>query len=198
MKIKLQKPQLIILLKEKLSKLDQLCAVFDSGNEEAVADMAKVISLIFQNTETSKSLLHQLKLGHIPMYCSAEFYNPKSLINYLGLLRLKRKAELGWNYYPKLNSEDLKSVSSENWWQNKKVIIDSLGVSYSRAKIIKSISNDDGELDQLDTSGWNIKDGKGAKINPIAATIRQIAFELLASFNEIDISKESKLYYKVK
>ncbi|WP_316764593.1 hypothetical protein [Pedobacter aquatilis] len=197
MKVKLQKPEIIILLKEELSELDKLCSVFDSGSEEVIGDMAKVISRIFQNTETSKSLLNQLKLSHISIYCGAEFYNPKSLINYLGLLNLKRKAEFGWNYYPKLNLEDLKLVSSENWWQNKKVIIDSLGVSYSRAKIIKSISIDDGELDQLDTSGWTIKDGKGIKINPIAATVRQIAFELLTSFKTIDLEKESKLHYKL-
>jgi len=197
MKVKLQKPEIIILLKEELSELDKLCSVFDSGSEEVIGDMAKVISRIFQNTETSKSLLNQLKLSHVSIYCSAEFYNPKSLINYLGLLNLKRKAEFGWNYYSKLNLEDLKLVSFENWWQNKKVIIDSLGVSYSRAKIIKSISIDDGELDQLDTSGWTIKDGKGIKINPIAATVRQIAFELLTSFKTIDLEKESKLHYKL-
>jgi len=197
MKVKLQKPEIIILLKEELSELDKLCSVFDSGSEDVIGDMAKVISRIFQNTETSKSLLNQLKLSHVSIYCSAEFYNPKSLINYLGLLNLKRKAEFGWNYYPKLNLEDLKLVSFENWWQNKKVIIDSLGVSYSRAKIIKSISIDDGELDQLDTSGWTIKDGKGIKINPIAATVRQIAFELLTSFKTIDLEKESKLHYKL-
>ncbi|GAA3959967.1 hypothetical protein GCM10022246_11690 [Pedobacter ginsengiterrae] len=197
MKVKLQKPELIILLKEKLSELEKLCSVFDSGNADVITNMAEVISRIFQNTETSKSLLNQLKLSHVSIYCGAEFYNPKSLINYLGLLNLKRKAEFGWNYYPKLNLEDLKLVSSENWWQNKKVIIDSLGVSYSRAKIIKSISADDGELDQLDTSGWTIKDGKGIKINPIAATVRQIAFELLTSFKTIDLEKESKLHYKL-
>lgn len=197
MKVKLQKPEIIILLKEELSELDKLCSVFDSGSEVVITSMAKVVSRIFQNTETSKSLLNQLKLSHVSIYCSAEFYNPKSLINYLGLLNLKRKAEFGWNYYPKLNLEDLKLVSFENWWQNKKVIIDSLGVSYSRAKIIKSISIDDGELDQLDTSGWTIKDGKGIKINPIAATVRQIAFELLTSFKTIDLEKESKLHYKL-
>jgi len=197
MKVKLQKPEIIILLKEELSELDKLCSVFDSGSEVVITSMAKVVSRIFQNTETSKSLLNQLKLSHVSIYCSAEFYNPKSLINYLGLLNLKRKAEFGWNYYPKLNLEDLKLVSFENWWQNKKVIIDSLGVSYSRAKIIKSISIDDGELDQLDTSGWTINDGKGIKINPIAATVRQIAFELLTSFKTIDLEKESKLHYKL-
>lgn len=197
MKVKLQRPELIILLKEELSELDKFCCVFDSGNEEVITGIAKVISHIFHNTETSKSLLNQLKLNHVSIYCSAEFYNPKSLINYLGLLSLERKAEFGWNYFPKLNPQGLKFVSQGNWWQNKKVIIDSLGVPYTRAKIIKSISAADGELDKIDTSGWNIKDGKGIKINPIAATVRQLAFELLESFKEIDISKESKLHYRV-
>lgn len=197
MKVKLQKPELIILLKSKLSDLDKLCSVFDLGNEGVIGDMAKVINHIFQNTETTKSLRNQLKLTHISVYCSAEFYNPKSLINYLGLLSLERKAELGWNYYPKLNVQDLKFVSSENWWQNKRIIIDSLGIPYTRAKIIKSISFADGELNKMDTSGWKIKDGKGIKINPIAGTVRQIAFELIESFRNIDFNKESKLHYKM-
>lgn len=197
MKVKLQKRELIILLKEELSELDKLCSVFDSGNEEVIADIAKVINHIFQNTETSKSLLNQLKLSHISIYCSAELYNPKSLINYLGLLSLERKAEQGWNYYQKLNPQDLKFVSLENWWQNKKVIVDSLGIPYTRAKIIKSISAVDGELDKLDTSGWKIKDGKGIKINPIAGTVRQVAFEVVESFRNIDFNKESKLHYKM-
>ncbi|MFC3562085.1 hypothetical protein [Pedobacter jamesrossensis] len=195
--MKLQKPELIISLKNELLKLDNLCTLFDSGNEDVVIDIAKTINHIFQNTETSKSLVSQLKLTHLPVYCSAEFYNPKSLVNYLGLLKLERNASLGWNYYPKLNREELKSVSQENWWQNKKVIVDSLENSYTRAKIIKSVANDDRELDKMDTSGWKINGKPQIKINPITNTVRQIAFELIESFRNIDLNKESKLYYKM-
>ncbi|MFC4212916.1 hypothetical protein ACFOWA_17095 [Pedobacter lithocola] len=195
--MKLQKPELINILVEELLKLEKLSADFDSESQYMVTEIARIISHIFHNTETSKSLLSQLKLTHLPIYCSAELYNYKSLVNYLGLLKLEHNVQLGWNYYPKLNQEELRFVSQENWWLNKKVIIDSLEASYTRSKIIKSVANADGTLDRMDTSGWKINGKLDVKINPIPATVNQIAFELLASFKNINLSKESKLHYKI-
>jgi len=87
-------------------------------------------------------------------------------------------------------------VSQENWWQNKKVIVDSDGVSFTRAKIIKSIA-DSGSIN-FNTSGWKLKNGTDNKsiINPAPEAVRQIAFEMLQSLKNVDIDKESKLYYK--
>lgn len=197
MKIKLEKPELISLLKVELNKIEALCVLYDSGQADVILGIAQTIIRVFQNNEDSKSLLSQLKLTHLPVYCSADVYNPKSLVNYLGLLKLERKEELGWNYYPKLDHADLKAVSQENWWQNKKVVVDSLGISYTRAKIIKSISNEAGELERMDTSGWKINGKAEIKVNPIPATVRQIAYELLESFKNTDLTKESKLHYKL-
>ncbi|WP_316805265.1 hypothetical protein [Pedobacter nototheniae] len=197
MKIKLEKPELVLLLKAALEEVEKLCVVYDSGNKAVITDIAKAVIRIFQNGAESKSLLAQLKLIHLPVLCSAETYNSKSLINFLALLKLEHKPETGWNYFSKLNNAELKPVSQENWWQHKKIIIDSKGNSYSRAKIVKLVS--DSALVLLDTSGWQIKDGKGNKviINPIPETIRQVAFELIQSFNKIDIDQESKLHYKM-
>nr|WP_199157601.1 hypothetical protein [Pedobacter sp. ASV2] len=197
MKIKLEKPELISLLKVELKEIEALCVLYDSGKVDAIHDMAKAIVKVFHNNENSKSLLSQLKLTHLPVYCSADTYNPKSLINYLGLLKLEHKIELGWNYYPKLEHVALKPVSQDNWWQNKKIVVDSLGIPYSRAKIIKLVSTNASDLEKMDTSGWKIKGEKEIKINPIPGTIRQIAYELLESFKDTDLNKESKLHYKV-
>lgn len=185
-----------MLLQQQITVIEILCNGYDGGDESVIHAIAEKIVAIFHNTNHSKALLSLLKLGHLDMYCSSEIYNPKSLTNFIGLLKLAHKAAEGWSYAAKLDHSDLKKVSLENWWNNKKVIIDSDGNAFTRAKIIKSLANSDTLI--LDTSGWIIKDAEGNKssINPIAETVRQIAFELLESFKDIDLNKESKLRHK--
>jgi hypothetical protein len=196
MKAILNKPELVSLLQQQLIELEILCGEYDKGNENVVALIAEKITRIFHNSDHSKALLSQLKLSHLEMYCSSEIYNPKSLTNFIGLLKLTHKVGKGWSYSSKLNPSELKRVSQENWWNNKKVIIDSDGIAFTRAKIIKSLAN--AEPLALNTSGWTVKDAEGNKstINPIPKTVRQIAFELLESFRGVDLNKESKLHYK--
>jgi len=193
MKIILNKPELVSLLQQQLKDIEILCAEYDNGNKSVVSLIAEKMLMIFHNTDHSKALLGQLKLSNLEMYCSSEVYNPKSLTNFIGLLKLEHKAGKGWNYLSKLDHSELKKVSQENWWNNKKVIIDSDGIAFTRGKIIKSLAGADPF-----TSGWTIKNAEGSKstINPIPETVRQIAFELLESFRNVDLNKESKLYYK--
>ncbi|SDG78513.1 hypothetical protein SAMN05421827_11140 [Pedobacter terrae] len=196
MKTTLNKPELISLLQQQLEEIQILCVEYDNGSGDVILSIAQKVALIFHNSDHSKSLVSQLKLGHLNLYCSSEIYNTKSLTNFIGLLKLEYKAGKGWDYFSKSDRSALKKVSQENWWNNKKVIIDSDGIAFTRAKIIKSLANSGPLL--LNTSGWTVKDANGNKstISPIAETVRQIAFELLESFREVDIDKESKLYYK--
>ncbi len=193
MKTILNKPELVSLLQQQLKDIEILCAEYDNGNKSVVPLIAEKILVIFHNTDHSKALLGQLKLGHLEMYCSSEVYNPKSLTNFIGLLKLRHKAGKGWSYSARLEISEFKKVSQENWWNNKKVIIDSDGIAFTRGKIVKSLVNTEPLV--LNTSGWTVKDAKGNKstINPIPETMRQIAFELLESFKDIDVNKESKL-----
>jgi len=197
MKTILNKPELVSLLQQQLREIEILCGEYDNGNETAIRLIAEKTGVIFHNTDHSKALLGQLKLSHLEMYCSSEIYNPKSLTNFISLLKLAHQTGKGWGYSAKLDHSELKRVSQENWWNNKKVIIDSDGVAFTRAKIIKSLANTEPLV--LNTSGWTVKDAKGNKsaINPIPETVRQIAFELLESFSGVDLNKESKLYYKL-
>jgi hypothetical protein len=197
MKTILNKPELVSLLQQRLKDIEILCDEYDKGNETVVALIAEKITGIFHNSDHSKALLNQLKLSHLDIYCSSEVYNSKSLTNFIGLLKLRHKAGKGWSYSSKLDPSELKRVSQENWWNNKKVIIDSDSIAFTRGKIIKSSAN--AEPLVLNTSGWTIKDADGNKstINPIPETVRQIAFELLESFRGIDLNKESKLHYKI-
>lgn len=195
MKAILNKPELVLQLKQRLEEIQELCAQYDLGNENVISLIAERILMIFHNSDQSKSLLSQLKLNHVPMCCGAEAYNSKSLTNFIGLLKLEHKAGKGWGYLAKLDSTNLSAVSQENWWHNKKIIIDSDGVPFTRAKIIKSVAD---HLIHINTSGWVLKDAAGYKsiINPIPETVKQIAFELLETFRKIDVNKESKLLFK--
>ncbi len=196
MKTLLNKPVLVSQLKQELKEIEILCAEYDNGDESVVSLIAAKILAIFHHTDHSKALLSQLKLTHFEMYCSSEVYNPKSLTNFIALLKLEHRAGRGWNYFSKSDLSELKKVSQENWWNNKKVIVDSDGIAFTRSKIIKSLANSSPLL--LNTSGWTVKDANGNKstINPIPETVRQIAFELLQSFKDVNVDKESKLHYK--
>lgn len=196
MKTILNKPELVLLLQQQLKEIEILCGEYDKGNDAVISSIAERIVVIFHNSHLAKALLSQLKLSHLDMYCSSEIYNSKSLTNFIGLLKLAHNAGKGWGYAARLDRSDLKAVTQENWWSNKKIIIDSDGIAFTRAKIIKSIANTDPLV--LNTSGWIVKDAKGNKsaINPIPETVRQIAFELLESFRGVDLNKESKFHYK--
>jgi hypothetical protein len=196
MKIILNKPELVSQLKQELKEIEILCGEYDNGNESVVSLIAEKILVIFHNTDQSNALVSLLKLSHFDLYCSSEIYNSKSLTNFIGLLKLAHRAGKGWGYVASLDHSVLKLVRQENWWSNKKVIIDSDGMPFTRAKIIKSLASPSPL--SLNTSGWTVKDANGNKstIDPIPETVRQIAFELLESFRGVDLDKESKLYYK--
>lgn len=197
MKTILNKPELVLLLQQQLENIDILCNDYDSGNKKVIQIIAEKIALIFHNSNQSKSLLNQLKLTHLDFLCTSEMYNSKSLTNFIGLLKLQHHAEKGWTYLARLNRSELVKVSYENWWNNKKVMIDSDGIAFTRGKIMKSMAAVDPLV--LNTSGWTVKDALGNKstINPIPETVRQIGFELLESFRNVNLNKESKLHFKI-
>lgn len=192
----MNKADLITELENHLAEIENLCREYDAGDEDVTTLIAEKIVPIFQSNDQSKSLLAQLKLSHIQLNCSSETYQPKSVNNFIGLLALVHKKQAGWTYVPKLEKSVLVKVSVDNWWHNKKVIVDSNSVAYSRAKIVKGLAGQDQVA--IDTSGWNLKDVQGnhKTISPLPATVRQIAYELIQTFQNIDINKESKLHYK--
>lgn len=196
MKTILNKPELVSLLQQQIIDIEMLCAEYDQRNEAVIPLIAQKILVIFHNTDHSKALLGQLKLSHLEMFCSSEIYNSKSLTNFIGLLKLAHRTGKGWSYAARLERSDLKAVTQENWWNNKKVIVDSDGLPFTRAKIIKSMASSSPLL--LNTSGWTVKDAEGNKstVNPIPETVRQIAFELMESFKDVNLDKESKLHFK--
>ena len=88
MKALLNKSELILQLQQLISDIHSLCIQYDAGDNNVVNLIARKLLTIFHNSEKSKSLLGQLKLGKVSMLCSSATYNSKNLINFIGLLEL--------------------------------------------------------------------------------------------------------------
>ncbi|RZK47970.1 MAG: hypothetical protein EOO99_11825 [Pedobacter sp.] len=210
-KIKISKSDLANALTEQLDSLRKFCKYFDDGDLNVYKDIALKIRLIVHETNQSKSLLKQLKLQHITILSGYNKPDPQNLIpSHLGLVGLLFDNEPR-GYSPHLLDNDLVKTSFDNWWNSQKVIIDSNKNNFTRRKIILSVVNKDGgahydgyldqvyyNLTRLDTSGWIKTNSKNeiTYLNPVPATIRQIAFELIKTLESIDIMNESKLYQK--
>ncbi|MCX2474834.1 hypothetical protein OQZ33_10875 [Pedobacter sp. MC2016-05] len=190
------KSESVVELQTHLADVESLCQEYDLGNKLVVSQIAKRVLILFHNAEQSKSLLTQLKLNHIQLNCSSETYQSKSVNNFIGLLKLEHRKGAGWDYLPKLEQSSLIKVSLENWWSNKKILVDSSSIAFTRAKIIKALAGNDQIM--IDTSGWKLTDANGNKntINLIPGTVRQIAYEVIETFKNMDINRESKLHHK--
>jgi hypothetical protein len=211
-KIAFSKKELVLQLKYQLSAIEDLCEMYDKGKTYLAQDIAVKLRVIFHNTNQSRSLINHLKLDHLQMFCTCNKYNPANLLKiHLGLVCLKHEVGKGWDYGPHLIHVQAVKVSIENWWANKKVLVDSEENAYTRSKIIKAIANKDGgahvdehldkdyyDLTRANTSGWVFVTPEGGTIllNPVPASIRQMAYEVLESFRNISIYNESKLYDK--
>jgi len=208
-KIHLSKEELVLKLKEQLSSIEQLCEIYDGGKHFISQDIAVKIRVIFHTTNESKSLINHLKLQHVPLLCTCSSYNSKNLMkSHLGLIAMQHTPEYGWSYVPMLTKTNSKNVNQENWWNSKKVLIDSNGNVFTRSKLVKAVANQDGgahvgvslnsdyyDLTRGTSSGWvfMLDNGKQIQLNPVPPSIRQMAFELLESFRNIDIARESKI-----
>lgn len=211
MKTILSKPELVMSLKEQLSLIEAYCKLYDDGMQYIVKDIATKIRILFHNTDNSKGLIKQLKLDHVNLFCSAEKYDAKSLNTFLGLTSLQHRVGKGWSISTDFDMKRLSPTNQQNWWNSKLIIKDANDNRFTRRKIILFASNKDGgahvdpeidneyyDLIKGFTSGFILtsSDGYQLPMNPIPATIRKIAFEVLESFRNLNFFNESKLYFK--
>lgn len=198
-------------LKEQLSLIEAYCKLYDDGMHYVAKDIATKIRILFHNTDNSKALVKQLKLDHVNLFCSAEKYDPKNLITFLGLTNIQHCVGKGWSIGVDLKVERLSPINQQNWWNSKVIIKDTKDNKFTRKKIILFAANKDGgahvdpeidneyyDLIKGFASGFKITSENGSHLpmNPIPATIRKIAFEVLESFRNLNFFNESKLYYK--
>lgn len=215
MKQRLGKSELIIQLKNQLEKISDFAAIYDSGKSSYAQDIAVKLRIIFHNSNTSKSLLKQLKLDHIPITDTCKKYNVSNLLSHhwglIGVQTIVGSGQEGsWKYVAPLDkASEVRQVDFQNWWDLKKVIVDREKRVFTRRKLILELANTDGgahvddglredyfQLTRENSLGWFQVDKWGrseALNNPVPPSIRQIAFEVIETFKNLDIEKESKL-----
>lgn len=209
MKIPLNKEDLLAHFNDCLKKLVIFNTIYDAGETAIAKDIGVKLRLLFHDTKNSKSLLSQLMLDHLLFVSTANKYDPRNLMTHQGLLMLLIGGNIG-QLLPQLGFSTIKYTSFDNWWNIDIVLSDQKKNTFTRRKIILELANTDGgahvdpeinesyfDISRSNSIGWKIheKNSKQDKpVNdPIAPSIRQISYETLMTFKDIDVIKESKL-----
>jgi hypothetical protein len=210
MKTSISKYEFAKQLEDCLKRLQDFNNIYDTGDQSIAKDIAVKLRLLFHNTSKSKSLIRQLKLEHILFVDTAYPFNPGNLLTHHGLLQLNCIN----NYYflgPMLQLSNVKHVDFTNWWESKKVLVDKKKNIFTRKLLILEVADTDGgahvdpelnnsyyDLTRANTLGWTYHDGKTGSSkplnDPVPPCIRQISYETLLTFKDIDPIKESRLY----
>lgn len=213
MRQKLQKAELIDQFLNQIKKIKIFCELFDAGDENISQEIAVKCRILFHNTNHSKSLVRQLKLEHIQLYDNCKKYKPKNLFSHWGLVTIQSQMisqnETESKWIPRIENTGFNLVDFKNWWDGKKIIVDSKKNIFTRKKLLLEVANTDGgahvdtglKIDYRDLSRNNSLDfyygnSETNQIplnNPVPSTIRKIAEEVLKTFNNIDIEKASKI-----
>lgn len=209
MKILINKEDLLVHLNDCLKKLMIFNKIYDSGEHAIAKDIAVKLRIIFHNTNKSKSLLEQLMLEHISFVDTSDKYDPRNLMTHHGLLMLLMGKDTG-QLYPQLSLSTIKHTNFNNWWNLDIVLSDQKKNTFTRRKIILELANTDGgahvdpeinesyfDISRSNSIGWKIHEKNSTQdkpINdPIPPSIRQISYETLMTFKDIDLLKESRL-----
>jgi len=209
MKIPLNKEDLLAHFNDCLKKLVIFNTIYDAGEIAIAKDIAVKLRILFHDTKNSKSLISQLMLEHLRFVNTADKYDPRNFMTHHGLLMLLMGRTIG-QLSPQLDLSTIKYTSFDNWWNLDIVLSDQKKNTFTRRKIILELANTDGgahvdpeinesylDVSRLNSIGWTIheKNSKQDKpVNdPIPPSIRQISYETLMTFKDIDVIMESKL-----
>ena len=200
-KRKLERKEVCELLKEQLHRLSQQAIIYDTGDYSIAKEMVVKLRVIFHNTNNSKSLVRQLGFHKKKYLDTGKKYDATNYATFHGLLQIHldtNRAELK----PRLNIHEGRYVNLENWWGLKKIIVDKNKKAFTRKEIVLEVANKDGgahvdpeinidydELSRNNSINWEVKkNGELSEINnPVFPSIRQIVYETIESFKEIDI-----------
>lgn len=191
------------MMDNHLKNLTDLTKSYDDGNAEAALGMAVSARAIFHDGIQSAALLNQLGLKNLFFLLSTTTqYIPVRRQPYYGLLRNKclagEEPGQGTGELTPISLLDPEFVNKwhgfDDWWHE--LVANGDGYSLSRQDMVLMIANQAAELgndpDENYTglpydgsSGWSFNGQEGASIFEkilAYATMRQIAFEILKSF----------------
>ena len=145
MKIKRSRKDLIDMYNDTISKLKKFCKLYDDGDISMAKEIAVKLRILFHNTDSSKSLIRQLKLESIQFKDTAFKYDAKNLMTHHGLLYISFD-EKGAQLLPHLSTSVSSDVPFSNWWDSKKIIVDDKKNVFTRKKVILELANTDGGI----------------------------------------------------
>lgn len=197
MKYQQTKDDLLVHWNDQIDFIKRSCESYDTGIHSEAKRIATSLRLLFHNTHFSMSLFNQLGYSNSFLFWSSgSLYTPSNLLPSWTLLSL----QLNWEemiYLPILKDISNRTffLDLDDWWNE--IIFDDKEFFLSRKDVVLSVANKDGgaHVDpEFDESYSNIgkRNSLGFFIetseeqippnnNPIYASIRQIACEVLYS-----------------
>ncbi|PKE63134.1 hypothetical protein [Macrococcoides caseolyticum] len=210
MSYKLNDKELLEHWEDQLTFIQSSIVNFDNGNENEARRIATSLRIMFHQTRLSKSLFHQLKLNHkLFLWSSGGLYTPSNLLSSWTLLKLKQDIN-GLSYEPLgLDNERTFYLCFDDWWNE--IIFDDKKNVFTRKDVITFVANQDGgahvddslgqkyaELVKHNSLGWSDGWGNAVSNNPVYNAIRQIAQEVILSYDKFKIGFMSRYKQKDK
>lgn len=188
-------------LAEHLDLLDHYCITIDEGGSFAFRlPMCVSLRVLFHHTEKSAALLHQMGLQTLPVWSEAReipMPNKPADLNHLQsscLLTMMKQSGAGTFVLPRMGRGSMPGhfVPSLTWWTEPIWYINESDKAMSRSDLVKAVAHKDGgahvDLDNMSAAyikfldsgaGWG--SGQGANRIGVAASLRQMGYEVLSS-----------------
>ena len=211
-RISVSNREIIEKLKSNISKIEVFCDLFDNGRIDIYEDIAVKLRVLFHSSNHSKSLIRLTKLEHISFIDTSNKYDPKNLLTHMGLIMLcDYPNDYNYKAFKHLNGHV--NVSFDNWWNSKKILSDKFKHTFTRKDIVCNVANTDGgahvdptiksdyyDITRNNSLAWfkfNLKEDDSTPMNnPIPACIRQMGYEVIETFRNLNIEQSTKLYLK--
>jgi len=194
------KEELQLHLTDILQALELSVHAFDEGYEGEAKRLAATIRVLVHNTRNSKSLLGQLGRRSMQFYDISIPWHPATIITYNGITAMSLTGQQA-TYVAPLDELPPESppryVNFDQWWSGI-IFVDKAGYETTRKDLILAVANKDGgahvdpvldekyaSLSRRNSLAWRFSSPRGdAPLKgPEKAAIRQIAHEVLKSFN---------------
>jgi hypothetical protein len=196
--ITLSREQIISQLKEQLDALRLFTKEYDNGKYFLFKEIAVKLRILFHNAPNgrSRSLCHQLNLESIQLYDSAKLIRDQATNSIKAPVHFRFNVDIPLIFQPDLLPGLFKS-DFPYWWEKGLIIIDKNQKEFTRQAIVRYVTDNDGgahvdvslpeqyyDLTRGNSSGWSYKisDEEEKYIDPVPAVIRQIAHEVLQTF----------------
>lgn len=192
-------------LAESRSFLERSAAAYDDGYEAEAKRLAVTLRTLLHTTNRSHGLLDQLGLvGTLRFVDTAAPINPNNLVPTPGLLVMELTGGSGGRYVPPLAmlspEREKPPVPFHGWWHGP--VMKEPGRTWSRREFVLTLANKEGgahvdpalddDYDRLvrrNALGFvYVENDTEADFtgSPVAASVRQIAYEVLATLDSAD------------